>query len=61
VILFGSNGSRAPTTGPAGPPAFKIMPKYGCLQIVQAKLDPTGTYLVYRSVVAGKIVMSGAE
>jgi hypothetical protein len=43
------------------PPAFKIMPKYGSLQVVQAKLDPTWTYFVYRSVVAGKIVMSGAE
>jgi len=30
------------------PPAFKIMLKYGSLQTVQAKLDPTGTYLVYR-------------
>jgi hypothetical protein len=30
------------------PPAFKIMPKVGSLQTVQAKLDPTGTYLVYR-------------
>ena len=24
------------------------MPKYGSLQTVQAKLDPTGTYVVYR-------------
>jgi hypothetical protein len=30
------------------PPAFKIMPKVGSLQTVQAKLDPTGTCLVYR-------------
>jgi len=30
------------------PPAFKIMPKFGITQNVQAKLDPTGTYLVYR-------------
>ena len=30
------------------PPAFKIMPKFGITQNVPAKLDPTGTYLVYR-------------
>ena len=30
------------------PPAFKIMPKFGITQNVQAKLDSTGTYLVYR-------------
>jgi hypothetical protein len=34
--------------GPSSrPPAFKIMPKFGNAQSVQAKLDPTGTYLVY--------------
>ena len=30
------------------PPGFKIMPKYGSSQTVQAKLDPKGTYLVDR-------------
>ena len=30
------------------PPRFKIMPKFGSSQTVQAKLDPTGTYLVHR-------------
>ena len=30
------------------PPTFKIMPKFGITQNVQAKLDLTGIYLVYR-------------
>jgi hypothetical protein len=30
------------------PPRFKIMPKFGITQTVQAKLDPMGTYLLYR-------------
>ncbi len=37
------------------------MPKFGITQNVQAKLDPTGTYLVYRISGNGKIVMSGAK
>jgi hypothetical protein len=49
--------------GPSSrPPAFKIMPKFGNAQSVQAKLDPTGTYLVYGiSVAAAEIVTSVAK
>jgi hypothetical protein len=43
------------------PPAFKIMPKFGTTQNVQAKLNPRGPTSSIASVAAGKIVMSGAE